>query len=61
MKPHAPPEAIRDAPLMTRGICVWKVQVIGGQGIEKGETVTIRGIRGLTLLVEHGDDGNPLD
>jgi membrane protein implicated in regulation of membrane protease activity len=41
---------------------LWKAEVIGTRRtIEKGETVTIRGIRGLTLLVEHEDDGNLLD
>jgi hypothetical protein len=29
-----------------------KVEVIGGRVIKKGETVRIRGIRGLTLLGE---------
>ncbi len=40
---------------------LWKAEVIGGRAIEKGGTVRIRGIRGLILLVEHEDDGNPLD
>jgi membrane protein implicated in regulation of membrane protease activity len=40
---------------------LWKVEVIGGRVIEKGETVRIRGIRGLILLVEHVDDGNLSD
>jgi membrane protein implicated in regulation of membrane protease activity len=35
---------------------LWRVEVIGGRVIEKGETVGIRGIRGLILLVEHEDD-----
>ena len=37
---------------------LWKAEVIGGRAIEKGETVGIQGIRGLTLLVEHEADGN---
>jgi membrane protein implicated in regulation of membrane protease activity len=41
---------------------LWKAEMIGvGQAIEKGQTVRIRGIRGLTLLVEHEDDGNLSD
>jgi membrane protein implicated in regulation of membrane protease activity len=40
---------------------LWRVEVIGGRVIEKGEPVRIRGIRGLILLVEHEDDGNLSD
>jgi membrane protein implicated in regulation of membrane protease activity len=40
---------------------LWKAEVIGGRVIERGETVRIRGIRGLILLVEHEDDRNLLD
>jgi membrane protein implicated in regulation of membrane protease activity len=37
---------------------LWKVEVIGGRVIEKGEAVRIRGIRGLILLVEPEDGGD---
>jgi membrane protein implicated in regulation of membrane protease activity len=37
---------------------LWRVEVIGGRVIEKGETVRIRGIRGLVLLVEPEDGGD---
>lgn len=36
---------------------LWKVEVISGGVIEKGEAARIRGIRGLILLVEPEDDG----
>ena len=41
---------------------LWQAEVIGsGRVIEEGETIRIRGIRGLTLLVEHEDNGDPVD
>ena len=40
---------------------LWKGEVIGGRAIEKGETVRIRRIQGLILLVEHEADGNLSD
>jgi membrane protein implicated in regulation of membrane protease activity len=35
---------------------LWKARVIGSREIRKGETVRIRGIQGLTLLVEPEDE-----